>query len=65
MNTVPAAKVPVVLTESNNVTSISAFADRTDAVSYPKVFACETTLDRRDALSRNISFASMFILKPR
>ena len=39
VKTVPADIVPVVLTESNNVTSISAFAALTDAVSYPKVFA--------------------------
>mgnify|MGYP006197933079 CR=1 FL=1 len=35
----PAERVPVVFTESNSVTSISALADRTDDTSYPRVFA--------------------------
>ena len=39
-----------------------ALGARHEETSYPNFFACETTLDRRDALSKNISFATMLAL---
>ena len=62
VKTVPAGKDAVAKTESKRVTSIYALGALGDIVSYPKVFAWETTLERKDALSKNISFASIFIL---
>ncbi len=64
MNAVPAGIVFVEL-EVVNETFIVALGALAEVTSYPNVFAWETILDLRDALSRNISFANIFALKPR
>ena len=48
-----------------SATLIVAVDARAEVVSYPKLFASETTLERSDALSKNISLASIFALKAR
>ena len=61
---VKAVPADIVLLESVvfKVTVIIAFAALGEETSYPNIFACDTALDRKDVLSRNISFASIFAL---
>ena len=39
-----------------------AFGALADLTSYPNAFACDTALERKLELSKNISFATMFAL---
>ena len=64
-NFVPAFIVALASAVLFKVTSIVATGAETDDGVYPNIFAWETILERRAALSRNISFANMFILNPR
>ena len=64
VNAVPATIVFVGESVSKDMFTVATGA-RQDVGSYPKVFAWDTTLVRKAALSRNISFASIFALKPR
>jgi hypothetical protein len=44
-------------------TLMVAFGALADLTSYPNAFACDTALERKLELSKNISFATMFALK--
>jgi len=64
LKTAPASIVALALLvfSAISTTAVDALAD---VGTYPRVFACDTMDERKEALSRNISFASMFALNAR
>ena len=60
VNTAPSSSVPGFVATPDVLTSTVAVAARVERGVYPKCFASETTESLRTALSKNISFETIF-----